>query len=37
MDAKLQKIQETMENEMRQITVADVMTDIRKEIKDQEK
>lgn len=32
MDAKLQKIQDNMENEMRNITVADVAFDLKKEI-----
>ncbi len=32
MDAKLKKIQDNMESEMRNITVADVATDLKKEI-----
>ena len=33
MDAKLERVQKRMEDEMRQITLADVMADIRKELK----
>ena len=32
MDAKLERVQKRMEDEMRQITLADVMTDIQSEL-----
>ena len=33
MDSKLERVQKRMEDEMRQITLADVMTDIQSELK----
>ena len=33
MDSKLERVQQCMEDEMRQITLADVMTDIQSELK----
>ena len=35
MDSKLERIQQRMEDEMRKITLADVMTDIQSELKDE--
>ena len=34
MDSKLERVQECMEEEMRKITLADVMTDIQSELKE---